>query len=49
MLLAKTMDGKMDEVISILNSGINAKFMTRDIEAMQMVAKANKEKSLVEF
>ncbi len=49
MLLAKTMDNKTEEVFSLLNSGIDAKYITREIEAMKVVATANKNRSLVEF
>ena len=31
MLLAKTMEGKMDDVFSLLSSGINSKYLTKDI------------------
>ena len=49
MLLAKTMDNKTDEAFQLLNSGIDSKFITSEIEAMRMVATANKNRSLVEF
>lgn len=49
MLLAKTMDNKTDDVFALLNSGIDNKYMTPDIEAMRRVASANKNRSLVEF
>lgn len=49
MLLSKTMDNKTDDAFSLLNSGIDTKFITSEIEAMRMVATANKNRSLVEF
>ena len=49
MLLSKTMDNKTDEVFSLLNSGIDSKFINSEIEAMRMVATANKNRSLIEF
>lgn len=43
------MDNKTDEVFSLLNSGIDSKFINSEIEAMRMVATANKNRSLIEF
>ena len=49
MLLAKIMDKKSEDALSLINSAMALKYQTRDIEAMKEVAIANKEHKLVKF
>ena len=49
MLMAKIMNDKSEDALSLVNSKIALKYQSRDIEAMKEVAIANKEHKLMKF